>query len=121
MVIPEDSLAVGQGALEQRAGLGQARHPPVGDRQVVAAGKCVGMLVPQNARPGGQGALEQRDGLSRAPRGTVGVGEVVVGGQGAGIIGTADPAVIGDERLAKLDRLGVAVAELVEAAHCPAA
>ena len=57
----QDPLEVGQGALEQRDGLG---HPPghlVGASEFVARGQGVGMGVAQDPRSVGQGALQQRE------------------------------------------------------------
>ena len=119
--LAEDLLAVGEGALVQRDGLGQPPGRLVGAGEVVAGGQGVGVGLAEDLLAVGEGALVQRDGLGQPPGRLVGAGEVVAGGQGVGVGLAEDLLAVGEELLAVLDGLGEAVAEFVQAPDRPAA
>ena len=59
----QDLLALGEGPLEQRDGLGQPPRLEVSVGQVITGGQGVGVVASQDLLAVGEGPLEQRDGL----------------------------------------------------------
>ena len=55
------------------------------------------------------------------PGSPVGVGEVDARGQGVGVVGAQQPLAVGDQRIAELDSLAGAIAEVVQAPAAPSA
>ena len=119
--VAEQPLAVGEGALVQRDGLGQPPGRLVGGGEVVAGAQGDGVGVAEQPLAVGEGALVQRDGLGQPPGLLVGEGEVVAGGQGVGVGVAEQPLGVGDERLTVLDGLGEAVAKVIHAPQRPSA
>src|SRR5215471_3307171 len=119
--LAQDALAVGEGALEQRDGLGQPPSGPVGIGEVTAGEHSVWVGLAQDALAVGEIALEQRDRLGQPPGGLVDGGEVIAGEQGVGVGLAQELLAVGDQVLAVSDGLGGTVAEVAQAPDGPAA